>query len=285
MTRLHAYDAPASRGAQAPKPTSDIERVSEATSLALVSQNDAAIDLSSIKKGSVPIATAIRDGFRSTMSPLLASATMDDGMRALLEAMVERIAVLESDNFVLKTALANNNRFVMSEVARYTDPIVAMQAHASAAHRAERSTVRSARVPLGPKVLGQGWHAVETRSDGSFWRWSGPGKRSTLLLPGLGAGAYTIGWEFQVLDSSVLDGWTVAVNGSPAANVTIDWGNSRRGRATVQAEIGAEERSSFLFLEMCVGGTLSPASVDGTSDTRPLGIGIGEIGIELGNGH
>src|SRR5690606_2213028 len=129
--------------------------------------------------------------------PIIKEISSDKPYADTMEFLARRLATLEADLFLIKSSLIRNKRFVLGEAAHYSDPLLVLNDIDT--DNSAQPALRQLTVKLGQDVLGQGWHAVETQANGLPWRWSGPGTRSSLLLPALAVGRHRISFDFRML--------------------------------------------------------------------------------------
>lgn len=262
-----------------------VDVASEVSTLMLIAQNDAAIDLTTTGKAATALAENIRDSYLNSLLPLLGALPRGtEDIAIVFRTLIERLATLEADLFLIKSCLVANQRFVMGEAAKYVDPLMALEASWPAYSGDTNNGPRLNRlsIPLGPTVLGQGWHSIESRPDGSFWRWSGPGTRSTLLLPRLGSGQYRIEWNFEVMDQRQLEGAKISVNGADVGGTQVAWHTRTTGKMSFFVEVPTSHRSSYLFLEIDLSETIAPAEMGRPDGHTRRGMGLGLVTLELG---
>lgn len=257
----------------------EIARIaSQVVALQLVAKTDETIDLTSVNQAHAALSRSLYEGFLGQLSPLLNALPEDDrSISAILQPLLERVATLEADVFLIKSALVNNQRFIMADAAKYVDPLMALEAGWKSQSVDERPRLKRLSVPLGPRILGHGWHPVETRPNGTFWRWSGPNLHSSLVLPSLGPGRYRISWNFHVINRRQLDGLNCDLNGQPVHEISIDWLSDTVGTLRLNADISPDNMSSYIFLDIHVSEVIPRRD---TAGEERYGIGLGVIEIE-----
>lgn len=136
-------------------------------------------------------------------------------------------------------------------------------------------------------IDGHNWH--EPEHDG---RWSGPGARSTLRLPNMPAGRYTLTLNIvAAMSRAILDGVTLVLN-EERLNTKILYRSDLKGafasasrarvkfnsnalaypaKLTTQFTISKEKADQPISLEINLPQTISPMTL-GETDTRSLGI-------------
>lgn len=201
-------------------------------------------------------------------------------VKPLLFKMIHRMAALEADNFLMKLCLATGQRYVAAPSLNTAD---ASEVFDQLLPRppATRSFLTSRLVELRPEVIGTGWHLPEQHPDGSYWRWSGPDRMATLVLPTVGSGVTRLSFDGAMLVPSDIDSTSFFVDGRPASNVTVTPLENRRFSVSLEATVSQRRTPSFFMLRIEVPQTVSPAEIDGFRDGRLLGIGLGKILLEL----
>lgn len=219
--------------------------------------------------GAKAIDQYLTDAFIQTTGALIDKPEAEDtGQNRLTTYLLEEIAKLRSDVFLLKQAALKS-----IPPSHFTDPLVALSTRlptvSSEATRGSSTTLR-----LTDKILGHGWH-VERRPDGTFWRWMGPMPRATLVIPTWGPGLYSIGAEVSAMTSDQIASISISAND---ARVAIEVENVRENLAQVRfvAETNTNAEN-LIFLTFSIGAVISPSDVMDSADDRKLGIGLSHL--------
>lgn len=218
----------------------------------------------------------IRSDFQDSFNDLENAASV----KPLLSKMIHRMAALEADNFLMKLCLATGQRYVTASSLNTADPA---EVFGQLLPRSPDTTSfpRSRLVELRPEVIGTGWHPTEQHPDGSYWRWSGPDRVASLILPTTGSGLTRLSFDAAMLVPSNIERTSFFVDGRPASNVKVTPLAQRMFSVSMEATVSERRVPSFLMLRIEVPQTLSPAEVDGVRDGRLLGIGLGRVRLEL----
>lgn len=201
-------------------------------------------------------------------------------VKPLVLKMIHRLAALEADSFLIKQCLATDQRYVPAARLSTASPADILDQLLPRVPEASSAFPKSRLIELGPEVIGTGWYPAETQPDG-YWRWSGPDRVATLMLPTVGSGMTRLAFEMRLLVPSLADGIRFAVDGRPASNVAINSMGDRRYSVSMETPVSERRVPSFLLLRVELPETVSPASVDGVNDERLLGIGLARIMLEL----
>jgi len=278
MAEGDVFDQGNTRHAAAP---SIAHLAGQVASLLAVGARGDAVSLDPKSLGAAAIGGYLQQAFAQPLRAALDSASDARSLRDLLILLIEQVAALQADNLVLKSYLLDGALKNRVWDIRYQDPLMALRDIVRQDGRDELLDEDvDLTLQLGPKVLGSGWHVVESQGNGAYWRWMGPETKASLVLPAYGPGDYRMTLRFRTLDARVTGMPRISVNYAAAERTEIkalaDW----EFEATFQATLPRSAATNFLIVEFEVDGVLSPADIDPNSvDRRPLGIGLGAIGI------
>ncbi len=136
-------------------------------------------------------------------------------------------------------------------------------------------------IDMSMPIRGRGWHEREGGGREPIWRWTGPGRQSTIELPLMGGRWWRITFHvISVIHEDILQGVHVLV-GSRSLDVkhTTEEGDVRAFAAVVPAE--AVSREGLTELSILVPRTTSHADLDGSNrDRRRKGLAITRIRAE-----
>lgn len=259
--------------------TKNLRQASADATSKMILQNDGAIDLAKVQGGAEALSKGLQSAFMATILPLIDEVPVSTGNAApIMRALAERVAALEADLFLIKSCLSGQHRFIAGDADNYQDPIAALRMlGANAPGILDMGPGAEINLHLGREVLGHGWHEIESRGENRFWRWSGPGKQSTLVLPCLGPGSYQIEWNFEVLDRAVVDPLSISINSKQVDELKINWRNRNTGTVIVKATIPENYRTGYVFLAFEIAAVLRPSEMGSSNDQRPLGLGMSDI--------
>ncbi len=230
------------------------------------------LDMTAALAGASAIQGALTVAFERRLVSLL---PRKEGLSPEIKPLLAEIARLQADVFSLRAALAAQG----TAIPQYRDPLLALREllNGEAALTGHPPPFRCV-VELGPQTLGYGWHAPERHGNGPWFRWSGPGERSGLLVPTGGGGLHRLTLRMRSPTPGLIEGMHITVNGR-------EWHVNReaegehwvvRGSFDAAAE-GAQR--FFALIEWVVEETRAlPES--GRTDQRKAGFAILDILVE-----
>jgi hypothetical protein len=121
-------------------------------------------------------------------------------------------------------------------------------------------------IDMSDEVQGSNWHYAEKNG-----RWAGPLLTSSILLPAIGAGKYTIELHIlSVLDIDILSGMTLFVNGRQCHIKSAP--NHVPIRLNAEITLTEDDTENPLELVIKFPKALSPHEVSGNEDKRKLAV-------------
>lgn len=233
------------------------------------------LDMTAALAGASAIQGALAVAFERRLISLL---PRKEGLSPEIKPLLAEIARLQSDVFTLRAALAAQG----SAIPQYRDPLLALRELLNGdAALIRRPPFRSV-VELGPETLGYGWHAPERRASGPWFRWSGPGERSGILVPTGGGGRHSLTLRLRSPIPGLIEGMRITVNGR-------EWLSSRETEGEHLLLKGAFDAAAdgaqrfFALIEWVVEATRLLSEFGGT-DQRQAGFALSEILVEQNDG-
>lgn len=196
-----------------------------------------------------------------------------EAQHTVMKLLVKQLARAQADIFALKAAVLGRDKLVLTRDWEYRDPLQAYyDALGETATTAHPRNFSRYNLPLDSSIMGFGWYATE-ESGGNYWRWSGPGLASGLMVPRLFEGPVRMEARIKMLNRSVMpESGLVSINGR-AMDYSLTFDDHDAAFATVGFDLDlGEDRSPFFMLEFKLAGTTSPKEEFGSADTRQLGV-------------
>ncbi|MFN4057752.1 MAG: hypothetical protein ACK4HW_06165 [Roseinatronobacter sp.] len=252
-------------------------------SATLAQENDPWIDLSragSPKEALMPHLTE-RYAAMNTQH-LLTAASNPAALTDVLRNLAWQLARAQADIYVLKSALLGRDKLVLTQDWDYRDPIAThARSFLEGGMREVWHKTGQYSLPLDESLIGIGWHQPETNGQ-STWRWSGPGLRSTLLIPRFLDGRIRMTLEFNMIKEGVLpESGGISFAGKPIGySIQFNKGSTTQGRIETELDLN-QPGKDMLPLEFHLNGTFSPAELLGKSDKRLLGISLRRISFAV----
>ena len=229
------------------------------------------LDMTAALAGAQAIQGSLALAFERRLLSLLGRK---EGPGAEMKPLITEIARLQSEVFVMRAALAGHG----NAQPHYRDPLLALRellnGEASLTPRPPFRTVAG----LGPEVLGYGWHPPERQGQGPWFRWSGPGERSGLLVPTGGAGRHHLTIRLRSPLPDLLAGMTITVNGCAWLPAQAEEAGQIILRGAFDAAAEGAQRF-FALLEWSLAETRPLAEFGGT-DPRRAGFALLEVLVE-----
>ena len=213
---------------------------------------------------------------------------MDDSMRALCAAMgwnapanAPRLNTRREDKRVdpaLEAKIRECNRFDLRlyEIARaWSDRQLDRPASRVPARRRTARPARHVRVTMDGPEPGTGWHVREGLGGPRVWRWTGPGRASTVDLDLAPHTEFSLEIRvISVIDQEILDGAQLFLDGVP-----LSWEHAGvdDGEQIMRAQV-AESDQRRARLTIVVPRTISHAEVQPeTEDERQKGLAVTSV--------
>ncbi len=232
-----------------------------ALSGALAGAAGAALDLRDLTEAQFLLRGALVDAFAALRRAAMAG--LDAEARA--EALEMRLASLEADVYLLKTAVPAGAAADVAGVRR--DPLALAAALAAEADPAApaRSWPASLDLPFDAATLGAGWSGPRIDPDGVPRRWTAPGGRASVVLPAPWRGACVVEAEARFSDGAGPDAAAgllrVESPGSGACALSAVPAGAGGLRLRIEAAPSAERRAGFLFLDFDLQGASPPRAL------------------------
>ncbi|MEQ6250809.1 hypothetical protein ABMC89_18100 [Sulfitobacter sp. HNIBRBA3233] len=251
-----------------------------AASHELLDAVEAHVDLSKAGSESEVLMAHLAARYEEAMTPLLGDAPSDpERLEGVVRMLVRQLARTQADVYVLKSAMIGRDHLLMTDDWAYKDPL---RAHFQGIGR---DLTKLKPFPLGryelsleDSMLGYGWHKLETKPGAMPWRWSGPERKSGLLLPNLMGGPCRIRFDLQMLvpEAFPAEGF-LRVEDAPVP-YEVTW--HEKDKLSVVFEIAPPQDAVNVLVEMQVTHTISPAKLLGRFDKRKLGFCMKRIVYE-----
>lgn len=152
----------------------------------------------------------------------------------------------------------------------------------SSAHKQSAQSLTTSTDPIeisvDDPIDGDGWHVLE--GEEQKWRWTGPGRSSTIRLPKLAQTAHTLTVRvISVIAEDIINGTHLLINGKP---LEIHNDGVIDGQIHLRADIEAMMLSAEgAMLTILVPRTMAHSEIQPeTGDHRPKGLAITSIRIE-----
>jgi hypothetical protein len=205
-----------------------------------------------------------------------------ESLKMVLTLLVKQLARAQADIFALKAAVLGRDKLVLTRDLEYRDPL---KTYSVALGKTARASLPSDfgryTMPLDPTVMGFGWYPAE-EENGNWWRWSGPGLVSGLLMPRLFEGPVRMEAMVNAVDRTVFPAsGLVAINDSPI-DYALEFTGDALAKLTFDVDLQDDE-SGFFMLGFRVATTRSPYEKSGGYDKRQLGIGLLKLEVATKN--
>lgn len=196
---------------RAPSLDADLHAADAGLKSAALLAADGRLDLRAAAAATRLVDNALTASFHQRLVAQMPQGAAVDPVAAILLGELARV---QAELFVLKAAMAGDDAARQSGES-YRDPLLVLQDLLGVEERLARATTRRAIVSLAPQTLGYGWHAPEQGGNGGWIRWSGPGRRSGLMVPAFGAVPHAIRLRLHSPIAANLDAFDIRLNRVP----------------------------------------------------------------------